>query len=223
MGIIHPQFLFIVIIPLTITICTLFVYYKHLSTELKALLVLLVIYFFMDVALGWINKTWRVNTIWIVNLLTVVRLPILFYIFKSWTTSKNIAQSLSVVLIAFLIFWGVAKLTFEPIMGFHYITGSIGYIIIFVYSLLIAMRPYKNQEPILWNAQFWVLCSLILYSLPALGVAAVQKFLSGNMQAILVIYYAKWITSGLSYFMIAWAGICEKVTNPAPETTRRSR
>lgn len=211
MILLHPQFVFIVIIPLLISLFTLGLNYRYLSRELKAFYLLMAVYLASDILLGYINLNWRSNTIWIVNIMTVFRLCVVMFIFYQWADNERTKNLIKGSVFFLVSFWIIAKITFEPITAYHKVTGSMTYAVIVMFCIYFISRPLNNQSLHFFrNSQFWILVSLTIYCIPSMAIAAFQGALDDNIDAILAIYYAKWLFTGVSYASIGWAAACER-------------
>ena len=216
------SFYLIVVVPLALAIVTLLYNYKYIGKPLKLLLVLLLVYFAVDLSSAWIRIYARgTNTIWMGHFLTIIRFTIILYVFKEWLRPGLPRLITDVIIATFFIMWLVAKFTIEPIFGFYGYTGSASMVIITIYCLKIAVSPLENRVNLQFNSEYWILISILLYTIPALGVNAVQEYLVEDLDALKVIYVFKWVTMALSYIALGWAGICERVV--ALDTRRRER
>jgi len=102
--------------------------------------------------IGLIHVYYIIENIFILSIL---------YVWQESIRTKRLFQSL---LLLYILFWFIAKITFEPLSGLYSITATTSQVLLTLgagYTLFVVMG--NREQPLINNYHFWVLLSFVIY------------------------------------------------------------
>jgi len=185
--------------------------YKKLSTPLRLLVALLVYWFAVSFAEEY-TRSRNIHNLWIGQINNVVEMVFFGYIYYAWRVSKQNGLFIVASIVLFLVGWGIAKFTFEPITGGDDITWALSrsiQIVICTYLLLATLRSrveigWHKDPKILISAGFifYAAATFLLFSL-------FTPMLNASLELLRVIFQINWIANIVTYVIFGWAAYNE--------------
>ena len=190
-------------------VITSIVKFKSLQKELKVLFFYITIAFIANVLSTWLIRYTKVNLL-MYHLVILIEYICVMYIIASWQVSLNVKRIFKYIFFAYIIFWLVAKTTFEPISGGYSFSVAISQTILALsagYTLFIVLG--NSSQPLLSNQRFWILLSFVIFFLgtlmPYALTAVIFKVPSESMY---VLWYINWILIIISNILYTVGVLC---------------
>jgi len=171
--------LFSPIIPIFIGISRMSV----INREMKILILFLIIALGIDVISAMFIKDYSVM-LDLMHFYIFIEFLFVMYITSFWQESHKMKRMFQTLLLLYVLFWIVAKITFEPLNGLYSLTASVSQVLLALsagYTLFIVIG--NRVQPLFNHQRFWVLLSFVIYYTGTLMLVA--------LQGILVHYSAK--------------------------------
>jgi len=95
-----------------------------------------------------------------------------------WQESLKMKRLFQTLMLLYILFWGYAKVTFEPLNGLYSIIASTSQVLLVIsaeITLFIFIRD--RMQPIMNHYRFWVLLSFVIYYVGTLLVIASRGIL----------------------------------------------
>lgn len=199
--------------------------YRRLSTPIRYLVGVLVFWFVMTVAEQAVPLIFRIHSLWLSHITTLVELAFFVRMFFYWRTGKRFGIALISSFIAFTIVWSIAKFTFEPLEQGDDITVSISSIIILFFSIVLLIHMFKN-ELFNWkiDARFWVAAGFLSYSAGAfLFFSSYSYMLNSSVDMLKLLFNINWIMITLVNLIFMRALFCTSDVSTEKLTSENAR
>jgi hypothetical protein len=180
---------------------------KVLHWELK----ILVFYLFLGFVIAIIN--WYNDDKWtriVINIYTIFEYIIIMLIIGSWQNSRKNKRLFSIILLTYIPFWFISKITFEPITALFSITSSISQAILTLsagYTLFVVIANYAQS--LLLYQRFWILIALIInFSGTLMPTALTDVFIVKDRGALILLYSINWVLIIISNILFTIGILC---------------
>jgi hypothetical protein len=194
--------------------------FRQLESEFKALVFLLIVGLSIDSALKWfyINS---LITAFMMNIYVVVEYGLVMFIIMRWQSREVIKKILRGTILVYMVFWIIAKLSFEPLLGPYYLTGTIENIIITLSAAATLMLFDTTQGQILIRIpQFWILLAFVLYYAGMLLPTMFQGILyKHSLDSLLLVWSINWILSISANLLYSKGILCVPIQNKVIQTS----
>jgi len=154
-----------------------------INREMKILILFLIIALGIDVISAMFIKDYSVM-LDLMHFYIFIEFLFVMYITSFWQESHKMKRMFQTLLLLYVLFWIVAKITFEPLNGLYSLTASVSQVLLALsagYTLFIVIG--NRVQPLFNHQRFWVLLSFVIYYTGTLMLVA--------LQGILVHYSAK--------------------------------
>jgi len=95
-----------------------------------------------------------------------------------WQESRWVKRFFQALILIYILFWIIAKFTFEPLSGLYSITATTSQVLLTLgagYTLFVVMG--NREQPLINNYRFWVLLSFVIYYAGTLLIIALRGIL----------------------------------------------
>jgi len=127
-----------------------------------------------------------------------------------WQESHRIKKIFQVLMLLYIIFWIVAKVTFEPLSGLYSTTASISQVILALgagYTLFIVIG--NRTQSLIHDYRFWILLSFVIYYAGTLLIIALRGILIHySAENILLVSSIDWSLNILFNILLAIGFLC---------------
>jgi hypothetical protein len=150
---------------------------KILHRGMKILFFYLVVAFIADIYLMWFVRGRQLN-LGLVHVYYVVEYVFIISIIIVSQESNRIKGLLKTFMLLYVLFWVIAKFTFEPLTGLYSVTATVSQVILTLcagYTLFVVIG--NRVQPIINDYRFWVLLSFVVYYAGTLMVIALRGVL----------------------------------------------
>ncbi len=161
------------IVPLLIGIYN----WKSANRELRILVFYLSFVLIVDIIIMWIIKNYSIN-LGLTHFYFLIECIFIMSIIIFWQESPETKKFFQVLLVIYILFWLIAKLTFEPLNGLYSLTASASSVLLALaagYTLFIVIG--NRVQSLFRNYSFWILLSFIIYFAGTLILIALQEIL----------------------------------------------
>jgi hypothetical protein len=151
--------LFSTVLPISIGISKI----TKVDRGMKILFLYLLISLTGNIYLMWFSKGYQV-TIGRVHLYYLVEYVFIMSIISLWQESQRLKRFFQALILLYILFWAIAKVTFEPLNGLYIFTASTSQILLTLCAettLIIVIG--SRIQPIINLDRFWVLLSFVIY------------------------------------------------------------
>jgi len=151
--------------------------WRSIGRELRILVLYLAFVLIADVLMMWVIKNYSIN-LGLMHFYFLIEYIFVVTIIISWQESSRMKRLFQALLLFYVIFWLIAKLTFEPLNGLYSITASVSSVLLALfagYTLFIVIG--NRVQPLFISHSFWVLLSFIIYFAGTLLLIALQGIL----------------------------------------------
>jgi hypothetical protein len=141
---------------------------------MKILILYLVFALSFDIATIWLIKGYGV-TLGLFHIYFLVEYLFIMSIIFYWQESQKMKRLFQTLLLLYILFWIIAKVTFEPLNGLYSLTASTSQVILALsagYTLFVVMGI--RVQPLFSHQRVWVLLSFVLYYASILTFIALQ-------------------------------------------------
>ena len=130
---------------------------------MKILFFYLLFAFTADIYLMWFAKGSQLQ-IGLIHIYYLIEYLFIMNIILVWQESRRMKRLFFALMLLYVIFWVIAKVTFEPLGGLYVFTATTSQVILTICaeSTLIGVIGNRTQ-PILNDNRFWVLLSFVIY------------------------------------------------------------
>jgi hypothetical protein len=126
---------------------------------------LLIVLLFLGMAADFISRWWLTSSALNpipTQVYTLAEFLIVMIILLHWQESKKSALLIKILIFVYTLFWGIAKISFEPIYGTYIYTGSFSVVVLSIISGYTFFIILSNRDQSLLHQQkFWILLSFI--------------------------------------------------------------
>jgi hypothetical protein len=165
--------IFSVVLPIGVGILKI----TTLDREMKILFLYLVFGLTADIYLMWFAKGRQLH-LGLIHVYYLVEYLFIMAIIYNWQESLWMKRVIKVLILLYVLFWIIAKFTFEPMSGLFVYTATTSQVVLTLCaeSTLIAVIGSRIQ-PIINLDRFWVLLSFVIYYAGTLLVIASREIL----------------------------------------------
>ena len=181
--------LFSVIIPIGVGISRI----KTLHRGMKILLLYLIFAFASDVFLTLFVKGYQL-TLGLYHVYYLVEFVFIMSIIFTWQESLKMKRFVLMLMLLYMLFWVIAKLTFEPLKGLYTFTASTSQVLLIIGAETSLFFLVGNRvQPIMNDYRFWVLLSFVVYYAGTLLVLTSRGILlQFSLEIIYLAAYIDW-------------------------------
>ena len=158
-----PPLTFIALFSTSLPLCVGVFKITKVDRGMKILFLYLVFNFAANIYLMWFARG-RQFTIGLIHIYYLVEYLLIMIIMYNWLESRNEKRLFQVLILLYVLFWTIAKVTFEPLNGLYSYIGTTSQIILIScaeYTLFLVVRT--QMQPIINLDRFWVLLSFVIY------------------------------------------------------------
>ena len=184
---------------------------RILPHELKFFVLYLTFALTIAVIANWFTRDqW---TLIIINITTLIEYIFIMFIISSWQESQTIKRVMRILFWSYILFWIIAKLTFEPISGLYSITLSISQVILALsagYTLFVVIG--NHTQPLTRHQLFWMLIAFILnYTGTLIPTALGGVFFTQPGEALILLYSINWVLVIFSNILFTIGILCPPI------------
>jgi len=135
----------------------------RMDRGMKILMYYLIFAFAANIYLMWFVRGRQLH-IGLIHLYYIIEYIFIMSIINVWQESIRTKRLFQSLLLLYILFWAIAKITFEPLSGLYSITATTSQVLLTLgagYTLFIVMG--NREQPLLNNYHFWVLLSFVIY------------------------------------------------------------
>jgi hypothetical protein len=154
---------------------------------MKILFYYLIAAFAADIFLMWFVRGHQLQ-VGLVHAYYLVEYLFIISIISVWQESHRMKRLFQVLLLLYIPFWIIAKVTFEPLNGLYSLTASVSQVILALsagYTLFVVIG--NRVQPLKNNQHFWILLSFVIYYAGTLMVIALRGILIHYSKEVLFI------------------------------------
>jgi hypothetical protein len=144
---------------------------------MKILFYYLIFTFTVDIYLAWFVRGYQLNLGVVHGYYLVENLFVMSIVFF-WQESRQMRKLFLTLMLLYMLFWIIAKLTFEPLSGLYSITATTSQVLLTLsagYTLFIVIG--NRVQPLTKDYHFWVLLSCVVYYAGTLLTIALRGIL----------------------------------------------
>jgi hypothetical protein len=159
----YPPLTFAAIFSTSLPICVGVFKLARVDRGMKILFLYLVFDFAANICLMWFVRG-RQLSIGLIHVYYLVEYLLIMVIMYNWLESRKEKIFFQSLILFYLLFWTIAKVTFEPLNGLYSYIGTTSQIILTScaeYTLFLVVR--SQMQPIINLDRFWVLLSFVIY------------------------------------------------------------
>ena len=150
---------------------------KFLHRGTYILLFYLIFAFAADICFIWFIRGYQL-TLGLHHAYYLIEYIFIMSIVTVWQESRRIKKLFQVLMLLYVIFWIIAKVTFEPLNGLYSVTASASQVLLTLcagYTLFVVMG--NRMLPLTNHHRFWMLLSFVVYYAGTLLVIALRGIL----------------------------------------------
>ncbi len=173
----YPFLAYIALFSSVLPICVGISKIKVIHHGMKILFYYIIAALAADIILIWFIREYILH-VGLVHMYYLVEYIFIISIISVWQESYRMKRFFQALFIFYLLFWIIAKATFEPLNGFYSMTGSISQVLLTLsagYTLFIVIG--NRVQPLINNYRFWVLLSFVIYYSGTLLTIALREIL----------------------------------------------
>jgi hypothetical protein len=185
--------------------------YRNLPRSLR-ILEWLIIVSIVDVVLQWILASFHIRNLWTSHIYTLVEIVFVVFMYSQWIKKRQNRLILLLCLSAFIAFWIVGKLTFEPLSLLNGWTAAISKIFQIIISVFLLLDVVKEND-IVWtdDPRLWVVASIIIYSAGSLSISVLfNMMLLDSYDRLRLVMPINWILIIVSNLLYARSFLCKR-------------
>jgi hypothetical protein len=144
---------------------------------MKILFYYLIAAFAADIFLMWFVRGHQLH-VGLMHAYYLVEYLFIMSIIFFWQESHRMKRLFQTLLLLYILFWIIAKVTFEPLNGLYSFTASTSEVLLALgagYTLFVVMG--NRVQPLVSHQRFWVLLSFVIYYTGTLMLVALQGIL----------------------------------------------
>ena len=144
---------------------------------MKILLYYLIIALATDIFLIWFVSGYQLN-MGLVHGYYLIEYVFIISVITVWQESHRMKRFFQALMLLYILFWIIAKFTFEPLSGLYSITASTSQVLLTLsagYTLFIVIG--NRVQPLTKDYRFWVLLSFVIYYAGTLLIIALRGIL----------------------------------------------
>jgi hypothetical protein len=195
--------------------------YRELNKPLKYLVWTIIFWFFAGIVER-IMGIYGIHNLWFTQFNTLIGFVLFARIYFLWRPNRVYGFSLIVSFVCFIVFWIIAKFTFEPLTRGDDITSVVSAIIILIASMYIMIYLLKEITELWQNdPRFWVSAAFIIYSAGTFFLFFLFTYmLQFSREVLFIVYPINWVLIIISHILFARGILCKvpqeiyKIKNP---------
>ena len=160
---------------------------------MNILLLYLISAFAADNYLIWFSRGYQF-TLGLHHIYYLVEYIFIMSIIIVWQQSVKMKRLFYALIILFILFWIIAKFTFEPLSGLYSVIASTSQVLLVIGAELTLFVIVENRmQPVISDYRFWVLLSFILYYAGTLLIVTSRGiFVQYSIETIFLIASIDW-------------------------------
>ena len=166
---------------------------KTSHSGMKILLLYLISAFAADNYLIWFSRGYQF-TLGLHHIYYLVEYIFIMSIIIVWQQSVKMKRLFYALIILFILFWIIAKFTFEPLSGLYSVIASTSQVLLVIgaeFTLFVVVE--NRMQPVINDYRFWVLLSFILYYAGTLLIVTSRGiFVQYSIETIFLIASIDW-------------------------------
>jgi len=137
----------------------------------------------------------HIHNIWVIHLATISEFIIIVLMFYFWDNSIYKKRIMLIIVFLFVVFWVIAKNTFEPFDQLDVYSAIVTQTIYIILAVSLLFKVLNDTQTTLKDdARIWIASGLIIYSAGTLFVVSLFNVVNESMPKLLnVIWYINWI------------------------------
>jgi hypothetical protein len=176
---------------------------------MKILLYYLLIAFVTDIYFIWFAKGYQF-TLALYHLYYLIEFIFIMSIISFWQESLQIKRLFQVLALLYIIFWVIAKVSFEPLSSLYTITATTSQVLLTLsagYTMFVVMG--NREQPLMNNYRFWVLLSFVIYYAGTLLTIALRGILIHySLEKLFLVASIDWCLKILFNVLFAIGFLC---------------
>jgi hypothetical protein len=172
----YPLFAYIVLFSPILPICIGISKKTNIRHAMNLLFYYILFSFAADIYFGWFVSVplhlGLVHAYYLVEYIFIISIVLV------WQESPRVKQLFQALMLIYMIFWIIAKLTFEPLNGLYSVTASVSQVILALsagYTLFVVTE--NRTQSLMNNYRFWVLLSFVIFYAGTLLTIALRGIL----------------------------------------------
>jgi len=159
----YPLLTYISLFSTVLPICAGISNIMRMDRGMKVLISYLIFIFVANIILMWFIRG-RVLMIGLTHVYYILEYVFIMTILYKWQESNSTKRFIKTLILVYILFWIIAKFTFEPLSGLYSITATTSQVLLTLcagYTLFIVIG--NREQPLMNNYRFWVLLSFVIY------------------------------------------------------------
>jgi hypothetical protein len=197
--------LFSIIFPIGIGISKILILHRGM----KILLYYLLFAFAADIFFTWFVKGYQF-TLGLFHAYYLVEFIFIMSIISVWQESHRMKLLFQTLILLFMLFWVIAKFSFEPLNGLYSVTACASQILLTLgagYTLFVVIG--NRTDSLINFCRFWVLLSFVIYYAGTLLVIALRGFLIHySIEMLFIVAYIDWSLKIIFNILFAIGFLC---------------
>lgn len=148
-----------------------------LHRAMKILVYYLIIALVADIFLIWFVRGHQLH-VGLIHAYYLVEYMFIMSIISIWQESRRMKIFFKALMLLYILFWIIAKFTFEPLSGLYSITASASQVLLVLgagYTLFVVIG--NRSQPLMNYHRFWILLSFVIYYAGTLLIIALRGIL----------------------------------------------
>jgi hypothetical protein len=150
---------------------------RILHDGIKILFYYLIVAFAADIYFVWFARGYQF-TLGLVHVYYLIEYMFIMSIISIWQESRRMKRFFQALMLLYILFWVIAKLTFEPMNGLYSVTASASQVLLTLgagYTLFVVIG--NRIQPLMNHSYFWILLSFVIYYAGTLVTIALRGIL----------------------------------------------
>jgi hypothetical protein len=159
----YPPLTFIALFSTSLPLCVGVFKIARVDRGMKILFLYLVFSFAANIYLMWFARG-RLFTLGLIHVYYLVEYILIMIAMYNWLESQKEKRFFQTLILLYILFWTIAKVTFEPLSGLYSFTASISQVLLTIcaeYTLFLVVR--SQILPVITLDRFWVLLSFVIF------------------------------------------------------------
>ena len=159
----YPLLAYITIFSMVLPIIGGIIKFTTVDRGMKILFLYLLFAFTADIILMWFVRGYQLQ-VGLIHLYYLVEYVFIMSIISLWQESQRMKRIFHALILFYVLFWVIAKVTFEPLSGLYSFTASTSQVLLTVcaeYTLFLLVR--SQIPPVITIDRFWVLLSFVIF------------------------------------------------------------
>ena len=207
----YPLLIYVALFSSIIPIGVGFSRIKTLHSGMKILLLYLISAFATDNYLIWFARGYQF-ILGLHHIYYLVEFIFIISIVTVWQESYRMKWIFRVLSLFFIIFWIIAKVSFEPLSGLYTVIASVSQIILALsagYTLFVVIG--NKTQSLINQYRFWVLLSFVVYYFGTLLVIGLRGILLHySLDTIFLVVSIDWSLKIIFNMLIAKGFLCRQ-------------